>query len=89
MPEEKLHDEVRPRTAVLTRGFDPSSCSLHYLVSDSLDGRFESFRMIPDVGRRHRRLHAVQLIAQHLPYLLKDAFAPSHALEMAFSQSAP
>ncbi|HXA52366.1 MAG TPA: aminotransferase class I/II-fold pyridoxal phosphate-dependent enzyme [Candidatus Acidoferrum sp.] len=24
MPEDKLHDEVRPRTAVLTRGFDPS-----------------------------------------------------------------
>jgi cystathionine beta-lyase/cystathionine gamma-synthase len=24
MPQDKLHDEVRPRTAVLTRGFDPS-----------------------------------------------------------------
>ena len=32
---------------------------------------------------------AVDVRAQHLSYLLKDAFAPSHALKIAFSQSAP
>src|SRR5262245_21027320 len=46
-------------------------------------------RVIADFGRRHRRLRLARLIAQHPSYLLKDAFAPSHALKIAFSQSAP
>jgi hypothetical protein len=62
---------------------------LRQLASDGLDGTFKGFGVVPDVGRRHRRPRVAQLIAQHLARLVEDAFAPSHALEIAFSQSAP
>jgi hypothetical protein len=62
---------------------------LHQFASDGLDRGFKGFGVVPDVGGRHWRLSVAQLIAQHLARLVEDAFAPSHALEIAFSQSAP
>jgi hypothetical protein len=50
---------------------------------------FERVRVVADFRRRYRRLPVAQLVAQHLLYLLKDALAPSKALEIALSQSAP
>jgi hypothetical protein len=62
---------------------------LHQFASDDLNRGFKGFGVVPDVGGRHWRLSVAQLIAQHLARLIEDAFAPAHALENAFSQSAP
>ena len=62
-------------------------CASSLRIASMADSK--GFGVVPDVGGRHRRPRIAQLIAQHLAHLVEDAFAPSHALEIAFSQSAP
>src|SRR4029077_3344830 len=71
------------------RGWRLCGGALRQFASDRLDRRIERVRVVADFGRRHWRLPVPQLVAQHLPYLLKDALAPSQALEIALLQSAP